>query len=282
MTARYKEHFFDSRDGLRLFYRQWSVPKPRGLVALVHGLAEHSGRYQELAKVLNKVGCTVAAVDYRGHGQAGGKRAHIDYFSDYLNDIRAFLEEIRRQGYNEKPVLLGHGQGGLICARFAELEGARLGGLVLSSPFFGMAAKVPVVRVVATTLFSWMLPSLAMPMRHSFDHNFLSHDRNVIERYVSDPLVGAAFTVSWFVGILNAQRIALSEAGRVSGPLLVLQAGEDRLSSLYATRVFFAAARAQNKQIKVYDNYYHDIFNEIGRERVFKDLTTWLEKHYIK
>lgn len=279
MTIRYKEHFFDSPDGVRLFYRQWLVPKPRGLVAVVHGLAEHSGRYQELAEALNDVGWAVAAVDYRGHGQAGGKRAHIDRFSDYLNDIRSFLGEIRRQGYHGKPVLLGQGQGGLICARLAELEGEQLGGLVLSSPFFGMAARLTPIKIVAASLFSRMLPSLTMSIKNSFDHNFLSHDRSVVERYVSDPLVGSVATVGWFAGILTAQQVALTEAGWVPGPLLVLQAGDDRLSSLYATRSFFESASTQNKQLKIYDSYYHDVFNEVGRERVIADLTDWLETH---
>ena len=282
MTVRYEEHFFNSQDGLRLFYRQWSVPRSRGLVAVVHGLAEHSGRYQELARALNDGGWAVAAVDYRGHGQAGGKRAHIDHFSDYLNDIRAFLGEIRRQGYNGKPVLLGHGQGGLICARLAEIEGERLGGLVLSSPFFGMAAKLTPVKMVAANLFSRMLPSLTLSIKNSFDHNYLSHDRNVVERYVSDPLVGSVATVGWFAGILSAQQVALTEAGWVPGPLLVLQAGDDRLSSLYATRSFFESASTQNKQLKIYDRYYHDVFNEVGRERVIADLTNWLEINCVQ
>ncbi len=272
----YQERFFNARDGIRLFFRRWFVAGPRGLVALVHGFAEHCGRYDEVASVLNRAGWSVAAMDYRGHGQSGGRRAHIDRFDEYLDDVHAFLDEIRRDGFEERPVLLGHSQGGLIAARFAELFQERISRLVLSSPFFGLAMKVSAPKAWLGKVVSRWLPTFSMPT--GVDPAWLSHDSKVVDAYTADPLISHHATTRWFTEVTRAQDNTFGDAGRLQAPLLVLQAGDDKLSSVEATRRFFEAAGSTDKHIELYRDYYHEIFNEVGRDKVFGDLTAWLEK----
>ncbi len=272
----YQERFFNAQDGIRLFFRRWFLAEPKGLVALVHGFAEHCGRYDELASVLGRAGWSVAAMDYRGHGQSGGRRAHIDRFDEYLDDVQAFLDETRRDGFEGKPVLLGHSQGGLIAARFAELFPEKISRLVLSSPFFGLAMKVPAPKAWLGKAVSKWLPTFSMPT--GVDPGWLSHDSKVAEAYAADPLVGHHATARWFTEVTRAQDDALCEAGRLQIPLLVLLAGDDKLASVETTRRFYEAAGSADKQIEIYRDYYHEIFNEVGRDHVFDDLTAWLEK----
>jgi alpha-beta hydrolase superfamily lysophospholipase len=271
----HEEHFFNGADGLRLFFRRWSVPEPRGSVALLHGFAEHSGRYDHVAERLCEAGYSVAAVDYRGHGQSGGKRNHIDSFDEYLGDVESFLAEARRSGLASRPVLLGHSQGGLVAARYAELHPEALSALVLSSPFMGLALKVPAWKSAAGRAVSRLWPSFSMPS--GLDPAWLSHDREVVERYAADPMISQHATARWFTEVTEAQARSLEDAGRIGLPLLVLQAGDDRLSSGEATRRLFEGAGSQDKRLEVYEGFYHEVMNEVGRERVLGDLVGWLE-----
>lgn len=277
MNIDYQELFFDAEDGLRLFFRRWFVPGPKGLVAVVHGFAEHSGRYQQLAEDLCQAGWSVAAFDCRGHGQSGGRRAHIDRFDAYLHDLFHFLDEIGQHGFEGRPVLLGHSQGGLIAARFVELHAERVSGLVLSSPFLGLAVKVPAIKAWAGKALSGVMPTLAL--KSGVDPAWLSHDQEVVARYAADPLVSNIATARWFTEVTAAQQATLEDAGRVRLPLLVLQAGDDRLAAVGATRSFFERAGSQDKFFEQYEGFYHEVFNEVGRERPVTELCDWLDTH---
>jgi alpha-beta hydrolase superfamily lysophospholipase len=81
---RIDEGFFSARDGVRLFWHTERAAAPAGHVAVVHGYAEHLGRYVEITRALTAAGYTVHLIDCRGHGQSGGKRAHVDAFKEYL------------------------------------------------------------------------------------------------------------------------------------------------------------------------------------------------------
>jgi alpha-beta hydrolase superfamily lysophospholipase len=269
------EFFFDARDGVRLFFRRFDASAPRGLVAIVHGFAEHSGRYLDLARRLNQANFSAAAFDYRGHGQSGGRRAHIDSFEEYLNDARSFLDQCRRMGF-ERPVLLGHSLGGLIAARLAQGEGEGLSALVLSSPFLGLAMKVPAVKRAVGNWVSRWIPTLSMST--GLDPAWLSHDREVVERYASDPLVSKVCSARWFTETTAAQEQAQADAGRLALPLFIQAAGDDRLSDLAATRAFFERCAGADKTLKVYDGLFHEIYNETERDRVVSDLTAWLQE----
>jgi alpha-beta hydrolase superfamily lysophospholipase len=246
----YQEYFFDAGDGLRLFFRRWFVPQPKGLVAMLHGFAEHSGRYGHVADFLCEQGWSVATFDCRGHGQSGGRRAHIDHFQDYLDDTRVFLDEIKKAGYPKLPVLLGHSQGGLIAARYVQMLPDSVAGLVLSSPYLELVMKVPAVKAAAGKLVSKIFPTLAM--KTGLDPSILSHDRDVVEKYAADPLVSNIATARWFTEVQEAQAISVQQAGGITCPLLMLLAGDDRLVSAPVSKNLFSAAGSADKTLHEY------------------------------
>ena len=277
MEIDYQEHFFDAGDGLRLFFRRWFVPQPKGLVALVHGFAEHSGRYTHVADFLCEQGWSVAAFDCRGHGQSGGRRAHVDHFQDYMDDTTSFLEEIKKAGYQQQPIMLGHSQGGLIAARYVQMLPDSVAGLVLSSPYLALVMKVPAVKAVAGKVVSKIFPTLAM--KTGLDPSILSHDQDVVEKYAADPLVSNIATARWFTEITEAQATAVQQAGGIKCPLLMLLAGDDRLVSAPVSKNLFTGAASADKTLHEYDGYYHEVLNEVGRDKVLADLKAWLESH---
>ena len=115
---RIDEGFFEARDGLRLFRRTMPAARPVGHVALLHGYAEHLGRHAEIARALVDGGYTVHLCDVRGHGQSGGKRAHVDRFDEYLSDLELFLARVRETARELPVFFLGHSHGALIGARY--------------------------------------------------------------------------------------------------------------------------------------------------------------------
>jgi alpha-beta hydrolase superfamily lysophospholipase len=276
--SHYREHFFNSRDGLRLFMRQWPVENSKGTVAIVHGFAEHSGRYQHVAEFLNDAGWSVAALDCRGHGQSGGRRAHVDSYRDYIDDVQAFLDEIDRTGKGERSrlIVLGHSQGGLIVSRLIERDPGRASGVVLSSPFFGMSMKPSPLKIMVGRAVVKVLPTLAM--KTGLDPAWLSHDTEMVSRYRHDPLVSSVATTGWFFETRQAQQDALQNASSIDLPTLILAAGDDLIVDVNLTRNFFGAVPAAEKELKVYEGYYHEIFNEVERARVLNDLAFWLER----
>lgn len=162
-------------DGLELASYRWSAGNgtapPRATIALVHGLAEHAGRYAALAGRLNAAGIDVLAIDLRGHGQSPGKRAWVEHFDGYLNDADALVAEAARG--NSQLFLMGHSMGGAVAALYAieraPTRGHALTGLVLSSPALAPGRDVPRWMLAVSRVISrvWpTFPAIKIAMQH--------------------------------------------------------------------------------------------------------------------
>ncbi|MFA4964707.1 MAG: lysophospholipase, partial [Thermoleophilia bacterium] len=267
---------FAAGDGLRLHLQSWTPPgEPAAVLAVVHGYGEHGGRYQYLAEAMTARGLGVSAYDLRGHGQSAGARGHISRFADYLGDTRAFLEEVARRQPGAPVYLLGHSLGGLIATAYAEAGAEGLEGLILSTPLLRLGTPVPALKVQAARLLSRLAPG--RDIGNPLLAEDLSHEPHVVAAYVTDPLNHHVATARWAAEVLAAQRAALSVAHRLTLPLLLLYAGADTVTDPKASRELFAAAAAADKVEHGYEGYYHELFNETGREAVFADLAAWLD-----
>lgn len=113
-------HLFPSASvsGLLLHRRQWLVSNPRAVVFVLHGYAEHSGRYEAVAARLNAAGCSVYSFDHQGHGRSGGDRAHVESFDHYVADALHYIERVQSGFDAPLPCfLLGHSMGGLVATQ---------------------------------------------------------------------------------------------------------------------------------------------------------------------
>ncbi len=259
------------------FQRRWALDNPVGRILLVHGFGEHSGRYDHVATCLNDLGLDASAFDLRGHGQSGGKRVFVQRFQDYLEDTRCALEGVVEESRGEPIFLLGHSMGGQIAARFVQQYQPPLSGLILSSPAFGFAVQVPLWKALAGRFFSAIYPSLALPS--GLDRDLLSHDPKVARDLAIDPHAQLNATARWYTECLDVQPKLLEDAPGVKIPLLCMLAGEDEITRVEDSRAFFEAAGSQDKQCLEYPGLYHEIFNELERDKVLADLCTWLGEH---
>jgi len=283
-TGRTVEHAsaqFAAADGQLLTRQVWRPEgEPVAVLAVVHGYGEHGGRYRGLAEALAPKGCAVHVYDLRGHGLSGGRRGHVDRFTDYLDDTAEFLRAVREEQPGVPVHLLGHSLGGLIAVAYVEDRQADVpAGLILSSPFLRLGMPVPPLKLGVVRLLSRVAPR--MNIGNTLDPAALSHDREVVRAYGTDPLNHHVASARWAAEVVAAQGAALSAAGGIRLPLLVLYADEDFITDPLATRELFERAASADKTARCYEGYYHELFNETGRNAVFADLTAWLEARQL-
>jgi alpha-beta hydrolase superfamily lysophospholipase len=262
-----------SSDGVQLVYREWLAETPRASIVIVHGLGEHSGRYAHLAMRLNALGFNVRAHDQRGHGRSQGARGALAHSDDLLSDLKLVVDDFSHQQKNV-PFMLGHSMGGLVAARFATLQLSPLRGLVLSSP--ALAFHLSAVQRVLLAVASRLAPSLKAP--NKLDLKALSHDATVIAAYQGDALVHDIATPRLVRFMQEAGASVLRDAFRITQPVLLQVAGQDRLVDPEGSRVWFGRLAPLVGTMHWYDDAYHEIYNESveRRARVLADLSAWL------
>jgi alpha-beta hydrolase superfamily lysophospholipase len=270
------EGFFSARDGVRLFWHTERAANPTGHVALAHGYAEHLGRHAEVMRALADAGYTVHLLDCRGHGQSGGKRAHVDRFEEYLSDLEVFLARVKEQAAGTPLFLLGHSHGALIAARYLLDRPDAVRGVVLASPYFRLKLRVSPVKILAGKLLSRVLPGL--PMRNDLRPEQLTRDVRIQNATRSDPLYQQIATPRWFTESSAAQETVLRRATEFVTPFLLLFGGADPIADPAAGREFFEHSTSKDKQHKQYDGYLHELFHEPERDLVFRDVVGWLDE----
>jgi len=266
---------FNASDGLELYYQAWRPDgETKAALAVVHGYGEHSGRYLNPVNYFVPRGYALYAFDLRGHGKSAGQRGHINRFDEYLSDTDTFLKLVREQQPGRKVFLLGHSLGGLIVAAYAEDHPGELPGLIMSSAFLQFKLKVPGWKMALARTLSNLMPTFTMTNDVPAAH--LSHDSALVAAYDVDPLNHHVATARWGTQVIAAQTRTLDRAGEVTIPVLVLYAGADQIADPEGSALFFERVKLTDKAVHRYDGYYHEIFNEMDKDTVFRDLEVWL------
>lgn len=288
-------HALTAKDGMPLradFYvpAAASATAERGLIVLIHGYCEHRGRYRYVAEHLLKQGYTVLAGDLRGHGESGGERGFVERFSDYVEDVDALLELAQtldakfrssrppREGSAaapKQPVLVAHSMGGLVGLEYALARPDAFRALVVSAPFLGLRLKVPAWKRGLGLAASLLRPTLRLP--NELASSYLSHDPAICQAYDTDPLITHEATARWFTESLAAQADVRSRASRIRLPVFFMCPGDDKIVDPVACQEVFDRIWATDKTLNTYPGLYHEIFNEVEKDRVLTDLTNWLK-----
>lgn len=262
-------------DGLKLFTRQWERSSPRALCFVVHGVGEHGGRYDALAKELNRRGFLVQAMDHRGHGRSEGRRGDCRSIRDFVDDLRRWIQEAEERFPHLPRFMVGHSLGGLIGLTYAVDYPQTLRGVAVSSPSLRLAQEPPrVKRLLAETLVR-ILPRTPIP--NGVKPHLLCRDSQVVEKYRKDPLVHRVLTARCAIALRQAMKESFSLAGKLKIPILILQGGDDRICDPQAPVEFAMAANQAPVVLRRYDGLYHELFNEPERGQVIQDLTDWME-----
>lgn len=265
-----------SDDGLSLATRTFTPPNPVARLLVVHGYAEHKGRYEPLARLLASRGIESHLLDLRGHGESEGARGHVDRFDGYRRDLALFVRATVAAAPSIPTTLLGHSLGGLIALDFAAHGTGGLQSLVVTSPFLAPAFEVPLIRRALARIVSPVLPRLRFD--NLLDPSLLTRDPEEVRKYREDPLVLKTTTPRWFTEVMKAQHNVLAAAPRITLPTLFLLAGEDRIADRRVSEAMFRSIPNPGNQIRIYAGFYHEVLNETGRDQVIRDLLEWLQK----
>lgn len=267
---------FTASDGENLAVQDWPLAGPaRATVLIVHGLGEHVGRYDALARRLNGWGYAVRGYDQYGHGESGGPRGGLTSDTRLLDDLADLVDATRaRMPAGQPLVLLGHSMGGLVAARFVALGLRRADALVLSSPALDPGLSAVQKCLVAT------LPRIAPNLRvgNGLDVQYLSHDPAVPLAYLADPLCHDRISARLARFIAEGGPATVAQAPHWTVPTLLMWAGADRLVNPAGSRAFAAAAPRACVQAHGFEPLFHELFNESAElaDPVFEMLQRWL------
>jgi len=270
----YREGTLVGAGDVPLGYWAQTVESARASCLVVHGVGEHAGRYRHVAAQLNAWSLTVWALDYRGHGRSGGRRGHCETFDDLMGDVGCVLAQMQASHPQMPTVLLGHSLGGLLVLAYALDHPRAVQAVVASSPALDLSLQPAPVKLFFANTLGRLWPTLRVS--NGVQPTWLSHDPAVVDAYRTDPLVHPWISLGGYLEIREAMARTRARAVDLAVPTLILQAGDDRLVSVGASRQFAAQVTSPGSAYREYAGFYHELFNEVGRDEVFADLHQWL------
>lgn len=266
---------FEGYKNLNLYYQCWLPSnEPRAILLVVHGLAEHSGRYMNIVNYFVRKGYAVYGLDQRGHGKSQGLRGYVERFSYFVSDIKTFLGIIRSKHRGAKIFIVGHSVGGTIATAYAVRHQDEFDGLVLSGAILKVGASVSSGLIIVARVLSLLLPKVGLDI---IDASAISQDKTVVDAYVDDLLVyRGRIRARLGAELIKAIQLLLPQMSKIYLPILIMHGTADQLSDPRGSDILYDRVSSRDKTLKLYDGFYHEIFNEPGREQVFADMEAWL------
>lgn len=272
-----RRHFtggFQTTDGLTLFYQGWQpADTVRAVVCLVHGLGEHSGRYAWYAASLCNDGFAVFTFDLRGHGRSMGQRGHFPTFEIALDDISLFEQKALALYPGKRLFLYGHSMGGNFVINYCLRRHTSVAGVIASAPFLKVALKVPAWKMASANVLSALWPTFSL--WNGIVLEDVTRDTAVQRSLKNDPLVHNRITAR-YMRVFAAGTWALAHANELKVPLLLMHGSADRITSEPASAQF-----AQNAgrlcTFKVWPGFFHQLYEEPGKEAIVKYVTAWMD-----
>jgi acylglycerol lipase len=270
------EFSWKSVDGQDLFAQSWDAGSDcLGGIVLVHGMGEHSSRYDRWAGSLAANGFSVLAFDLRGHGKTPGIPGGNSNYNILLNDIDLLVENARVQ-FKDKPLFLyGHSFGGNLVANYVISRKTVFAGIILTSPWLELSEMPPRYRIVIATILNFFIPGKRA--ESGLKTEYISRELKEVHKYRSDKLVHGKITVGLFVKAIEHGLIAKRSIYKINSPLLLLHGTADSITSCKASREFVMNSSDKTTFIEI-EGGYHELHNDSDRQKVFDSLIGWLNK----
>jgi alpha-beta hydrolase superfamily lysophospholipase len=275
MSTTRTERSFDGVGGVRIVYDVWAPDAPpRAVVVLSHGLGEHARRYDHVAQSFGEADLTTYALDHRGHGRSGGKRALVRDITEYTGDFATLVGIATRENPGLKRIVLGHSMGGGIVFAYGVERPDDYDLMVLSGPAVAAQDQVSTLMAFAAKILGVVVPGLPV---QELDVNAISRDPAVVAAYQADPLVYHG-KIPTGIGraLLQVGETMPQRAPALTAPLLVVHGAEDRLVPVAGSRKLVECVGSTDVELKVYPGLYHEVFNEPERDQVLDDVVSWI------
>jgi alpha-beta hydrolase superfamily lysophospholipase len=273
LTEGYREGKALGAQGIELFWRIWRAEEPRRAMLLVHGLGEHSGRYEAFARSLGEAGTSVFSFDLRGHGRSPGPKGDVDAFPRLLEDLLGMESEMARQMPSGIPwFLMGHSLGGLICIRRLQVFKGPFQGAVISAPW--LATALPDWVRAFGRFLGVILPTVPIPA--GINPERLTRDPEMMRAWKKDPLIHTRISGRFFREAEREQRRARVTPLPGGFPALFLIPTDDPVVQSSVTKAFARGIVGRAAQVEILEGRRHEPLNDIGREEIYRMVIDWL------
>lgn len=257
-----------------LFAREWKPNQCNALICLVHGHAEHVDRYQHVAQFFANKGIATLAMDLPGHGKSYGKRGHISNYNVYLEHTELLLQK-GAECFPGIPIFLyGHSMGGNIVINYMLRKQPNIAGAITTSPWLKLYTEASKVQQAMAKVMRKIYPGLVQ--KTGLDAKLLSHDAEIVNKYVTDPMVHGLMSIELYLSMEEAAQWALSNAKeQLKKPLLVLHSTADQITDAKGSAEFKRKAGflVDYRQL---DDSFHELHNEPNYAEVLSLIFNWI------
>lgn len=268
-----ESNYILSSEGLKLYYIIRNVSNPKAVICILHGLGEHSGRYEHVMAYMADQNISSVAFDFRGHGSSDGKRGHIRSMDSLLDDVEEYLKFVRVNHLDIPMFLFGHSFGGCVALNYVLKKPIlELQGFISSSPWLGLAFEPPTWKIKLGKTLAGLLPKFSLT--NELDPSHLSRDQEVVDRYKSDNLVHSRITTRLFDEITKAGKYVSDNISKLKLNGLVYHGTDDQLISFSATK----SVVGNSEKIEFHElvGVYHEPHNDLGKDEVMQLITSWI------
>jgi alpha-beta hydrolase superfamily lysophospholipase len=266
-----------TKENLRLHARCWEPEdEAQGVLCLVHGLGEHSGRYAHFADYLNRAGYAVLSFDLRGHGLSEGQRGHSPSFDTFMDDVGMLLEEAGRRFEGLPCFLYGHSLGGLLVLNYVLRRRPELAGVIATGPGLRTSLTRQTAKIAFVQAAGELLPQFSLST--GLHPESISRDSSVVQAYRDDPLVHQVSTLRMAKTTLQSIPWAFEHASEFDAPLLLMHGTADQLTYPEGTQEFAQKVFCECT-VKLWEGLYHEIHNEPEKDEVFAYTVDWMREH---
>ncbi len=276
---KHKTFSWTSGDKKTIFAQCWMPDQEtKKSILFVHGLGEHSGRYDKWAKRFTENGYNFLALDLRGHGKSAGKRGHARSLSVLLDDIDLMFAHAEEIFPGHRLILYGHSMGGSLVLNHVIRRNHPLSALIVTSPWLRLTREPPWGTVVLASLMNKIYPSFTV--KSTIKPDQLSHDPEFSSRYTTDPLVHNKISVRLFFELHEAGKFALRNVYKINYPFLLMHGTADTITSPRASENYVMNT-SKKTRLKLWEGQYHELHNELVADEVFRYIIDWLRENNL-
>lgn len=266
-----------SVDGIMLYAQGWepdTIPA-KGVVCLVHGIGEHTSRFEHVAKVLVKEGYVLFGADWRGHGRSEGKRGHISSIEVVLKDIDILLEKARNR-FNGLPLFLyGQSLGAILVLYYSLRRKPALSGVIATSPALNTSLDEQPIKILAVKLLGSVIPGLTLSS--GLKPELLTRNEHAVRAYIHDPMVHYRISLGFGKILLGVRKWTLAHAADFELPLLLMHGKADMIAYPSGS-IDFAAPIGSKCTLVLWEGAWHELHHEPEQDEVFSTMIHWLNR----
>jgi len=276
MPPAVSEDRFEGVNRFKIFYRTWRpAGTPRGVVVIVHGFNSHSGYYTWVADQFVANGLAVYALDLRGRGKSDGERFYVETFGDYVNDVATFVALAKSREPGLPVFILGHSPGGVVSCTYTLEHQSAINGLICES--FAFQVPAPDFALAVLKGLGHVAPHAHVLRLKNED---FSRDPKIVKTMNEDPLIAHEVQPTQTVAeMVRADERLKRDFPLFTLPLLILHGTNDRATKPSGSQLFYDKASSKDKTLRLYEGYFHDLLNDLGKEKVMADIKGWLDAH---